>query len=341
MNSNSLHSITNTLMANPKGLLAADESNKSICKRFLALNIDCNEDSRRHYRQLLFSTPNIAQYISGIILYDETIRQSNDHDVSFVKSLTDQGIIPGIKVDKGLVDLTNFAGETTTEGLDDLATRLREYYSLGARFTKWRAAFAIDELNNLPSSTAIHANIHSLARYVTLVQAAGMVPIVEPEVLYDGQHSIKSSQEVTSQVLRILFDTLKAYRVDLSGIILKTSMVLAGKANPHQSKPEEVAKTTLQVLKERVPEEIGGIVFLSGGQSPTQATNNLNAIGLAGPQPWPISFSFSRAVQEPALNAWQGKSKNIRLAQNQFIELLRANSEAREGKYLSNNNLTK
>ncbi len=328
----SLQDIAKHLMKTPKGLLAADESNNSCDKRFAALGITTNEETRRMYRQLLFTTPNFAQYINGVILYDETIRQKSDDGVLFTQLLQDLGVIPGIKVDTGLVDFTNFEGETITGGLDGLSDRLSEYYEMGARFTKWRAAFSIDEKNRLPSLIAIHANLNQMARYATLAQAAGMVPIVEPEVIFTGKHSIKTSEEVTSLVLRVLFDTLKAYRTDLSGLILKTSMVLAGKDNTVQSTPEEVAHSTLKVLRERVPRETAGVVLLSGGQTPQQATANLNSISLGGKQHWPITFSFSRAVQEPALKAWGGKSKNIVKAQKLFAERLAANSLARMGK---------
>lgn len=323
-----LQSIVSALMAKPKGILAADESNKSCTKRFEALNIESNEQSRRVYRQLLLTTPSFAQYISGVIFYDETIRQTTDDGTPFSKLLTSQDIIPGIKVDTGLVELTNFAPETITEGLDGLSNRLNEYYKMGARFTKWRAALQIDPQAKLPSLTAIHANCSTMARYATLVQDADMVPIVEPEVLYEGNHSIRECSGALSTTLRILFETLQAYKVDLSGLILKTSMVLAGSSNPNQSTPEEVTQATLQVLSERVPKEVGGIVFLSGGQSPEQATDNLSTITKAGKQPWPITFSFSRAVQDPALKTWAGNAQNTAQAQAEFTKRLVANSQA-------------
>ncbi len=332
---NSLSSIASQLLSDPKGLLAADESTKSANKRFAALNIEQSEEMRRLYRQMLFTTPNVAQYISGVIFYDETIRQTTDDGKPFADYLQEQGIIPGIKVDGGLVDLPNFPGETVTEGLDGLAERLTEYYKMGARFTKWRAAFVIDEAGKLPTSTAIHANLHAMARYASLAQAAGMVPIVEPEVLYDGTHSQKACQDTLSVVLRVLFELLTAYKVDLSGVILKSSMVLAGKDNPQQSDPHAVANATLGVFNERVPKDIAGIVFLSGGQSPDMATANLNAIGSAGKQPWPITFSFSRAVQDPVMAKWDGKSQNVAEAQKIFAQLLANNSFARDGKFTS------
>lgn len=337
MDTPSIQSISSQLMQSPKGLLAADESNKSITKRFEALGIACNVESRRSYRQMLLTTPKFAQYISGVIFYDETIKQNTDTGQSFVDLLTSQGIIPGIKVDSGLVELNNFAPETITSGLDGLAERLKDYYTIGARFTKWRAAFSIDQAANKPSATALHANMHALAQYASLVQSTGMVPIVEPEVLYDGDHSLEQSQEVTTHVLRVLFDTLKAYKVDLTGLILKTSMVLAGKNSTKQSSTQEIATATLRVLNDRVPHETAGIVFLSGGQTPSQASSNLNAITQSGKQPWPISFSFSRAVQEPALNTWRGEATNIELAQAKFSAALATNSLARDGKLNTKN----
>ncbi|MBI2798328.1 fructose-bisphosphate aldolase class I [Candidatus Saccharibacteria bacterium] len=332
MSANSdLAKIAKDLMADPRGLLAADESNKSAEKRFAALRIPSSPEMRRRYRHLLFTAPNFAQYISGVILYDETIRQKTNSGIKFTKYLRRQGIAVGIKVDKGLVPFTNFEPETITEGLDGLAERLDEYYKMGARFTKWRAAFQIDSKLRLPTAAAIHANLNQMARYACLVQSAGMVPIVEPEVLYEGNHSLETCEQVVSQVLRVLFDLLIAYRVDLKGVILKTSMVLAGHDSSRPSSPSDVAKATVRVLRQRVPKEVAGIVFLSGGQTPRQATEDLNAIARAGKEPWPISFSYSRAVQEPALSTWRGKKRNIAPAQIAFIERLALNSLARDG----------
>lgn len=331
MSNPSLQSIASQLMASPKGLLAADESNKSAKKRFDALNIPCTEETRRQYRQMLITSPKFAQYISGVIFYDETIRQTNDDGTAFTKLLENNLVIPGIKVDGGLVDLPNFAGETITEGLDGLAARLNEYYKMGARFTKWRSAFSIDEAARLPTPTAIHANLNVMARYAAIVQSAGMVPIVEPEVLFDGNHSIKASADTLSLVLRVLFELLLAYRVDLTGLILKTSMVLAGKDATNQSTPQEVGQATLDILNKRVPKDVAGIVFLSGGQSPEQATANLAAVASAGQQPWPITFSFSRAVQDRAIAEWAGKAENVVSAQDQLMSRIVANSNARQG----------
>jgi fructose-bisphosphate aldolase class I len=328
----SLNSIARALMADPKGLLAADESTKSCCKRFDALKIPCNDESRRQWRQILCMSPNINRYISGVILYDETIRQSVDGGVTFAKALEQNGVIPGIKVDKGLVPMDNFDPQTITEGLDGLAERLNEYYQMGARFTKWRSAFQIGP--NSPSLSVIRANLVVMARYASMVQTAGMVPIVEPEVLYDGDHSIEQAYRVICQVLDILFEQLELLKVDLSGLILKTSMVLAGKESKLSS-PDEVAEYTLKALNKCVPHKVAGIVFLSGGQAPEQASANLNAIGLRGHQPWPITYSYSRAVQDPVMKLWKGKQANTKKAQTKFIQLLAQNSAARNGEYTS------
>ncbi len=326
-----LHTTIQALFASQKGLLAADESSKSAQKRFDALNIPCNEETRRQYRQMLLTTPGVAQYLSGVIFYDETLRQATDSGQSFPAYLKEQGIIPGIKVDKGLVPLDNYPDETITEGLDGLADRLKEYFELGARFAKWRAAFKVTD--TLPSQGALHANLHTMARYASVCQTAGIVPIVEPEVMYDGEHTIFRAHEVTEAALKLLVQLLRAYRVDLNNCIVKTSMVLAGKSAPTQSTPAEVAEHTLTVLTAALPPEIGGVVFLSGGQTPVQARDNLQAIGLAGKQPWPITFSFSRAVQDPAMKEWAGKQENIPAAQKIYFELTRDCALARDGKF--------
>jgi fructose-bisphosphate aldolase class I len=276
-------------------------------------------------------SPNIDLYISGVILYDETIRQKTDDGLSFADALSKTGIIPGIKVDMGLVPMDNFEPATITEGLDGLSIRLKEYYDLGARFTKWRSAF---DINNELSESVVRANMLVMARYASIAQTAGMVPIVEPEVLYEGQHSIEKSAKYTEMVIKILFEELDMLKVNLSGLILKTSMVLAGNKSP-VSKPEEVASATLKVLNSAVPKEVPGIVFLSGGQSPDQATANLNSIGSQGEQPWPITYSYSRAVQDPVLKLWKNKAVNIKKAQVKFSQLLAQNSAARNGDYLN------
>jgi len=317
------------MMADPKGLLAADESAKTCQKRFDALKIACTPESRRQWRQLLCMSPNIELYISGVILYDETIRQKTDDGTPFAKALAKNGIIPGIKVDMGLVPMDNFEPATITEGLDGLSIRLKEYYDMGARFTKWRSAFDISE--DL-SEAVVRANLTIMARYASMVQAAGMVPIVEPEVLYEGSHSIEKSAKYTQMVLKILFEELDMFKVNLSGLVLKTSMVLAGSKST-KSKPSEVADNTLKVLNAAVPKEVAGIVFLSGGQNPEQATANLNAIGLQGDQPWPITYSYSRAVQDPVLKLWRNRAANTKKAQAKFSQLLAQNSAARNGEY--------
>ncbi len=320
------------LFVEPKGILAADESPKNATGRLQSLHIASTPEIRRTYRQILFETPDFAQYVSGVILHDETFWQKNDQNMSFVEYLASQGILAGIKVDCGLVPFTNFEPETITEGLDGLDQRLHKYATAGASFTKWRAAFQINQANSLPSMAAIHANLNIMARYAALAQSNNLVPLVEPEILYDGDHTIEQAAEVTSNVLRILFDILSAYKVDLDNVILKTSMVLAGKDSKKQSSPDQVAQNTLDVLRLRVPNELGGIVFLSGGQSPEQACQNLNAIDSQGTQPWPITFSFSRAVQDPAMKVWAGEAKNAAAAQKEFARWLHTNSLARRGK---------
>ena len=323
-------------MATPRGILAADESNKSADKRFASLNIPSSPETHRKYRQLLLTAPGIEEYLSGVIFYDETIRQATDDGTPFPQYLLGKGILPGIKVDKGLIPLDNFPDETITEGLDGLAARLKEYYDLGARFAKWRSAFAVTD--SLPSKGAIHANMHVMARYAAICQSAGIVPIVEPEVIYDSNHSLDRSKEVTQEAIQICIAMLQAYRVDLTGVILKTSMVLAGKTAEQQSTPQEVATATLEVLKAAVPSEIAGIVFLSGGQTPLQARDNLQAIGSLGKQAWPITYSFSRAVQDPAMKAWGGKDENIQNAQATYFEFTKNASLARQGKFVASAN---
>ncbi len=314
-----------------KGILAADESTKSANARLEALGLPTNEETRRSWRQLLLTTPNLSDFISGVILYDETIHQNTDDGASFSKYLLAKDIIPGIKVDMGLVDLTNFPEEKITEGLDGLEQRLSEYARLGARFAKWRAAFKIG--TDIPTEAAVHANGNVFGRYASICQAHGIVPIIEPEVLFDGSHSLEQAERVTTRVLSTTIDITRAYRVDLRGVIIKTSFVLAGKAHSRQSTAEAVAAATLRTLKAAVPPEVGAVVFLSGGQSPTQATANLNALGLAGHQAWPMTFSFSRAVQDPAMKTWLGKANNVAQAQKVFYHRLACNSAARTGQY--------
>lgn len=327
-----LYATIDHLFEDNKGILAADESTKSANKRLEALGIAPDAESRRSWRELLFSTPNLDDFISGVILYDETIRQKHRNGANFAKFLAAKGIIPGIKVDMGLVDLTNFPNETITEGLDGLEARLREYYAMGARFAKWRAAFAIS--STTPSEAAIHANANVFGRYASLCQANGIVPIIEPEVLYDGPHSIEEALKATTHVLKTTLEVVEAYGVDLKAVILKTSMVLAGAKHSGPSTPQEVAAATLQTLHSAVPSEVGGVVFLSGGQSPAQATANLNEIGKHdSKEPWPITYSFSRAVQDPVMHTWRGKAENAKDAQKIFYHRLACNSAARHGAY--------
>lgn len=314
-----------------KGLLAADESNASCAKRFEALNIPCTETTRRNYREMLFTTPHIGQYISGVILYDETIRQKSQHGPSLVSILETSSIIPGIKVDKGVIDLENFPDEKITEGLDGLKSRVEEYYQLGARFAKWRAVIKIT--NNLPTPTAILANTEAFARYSAICQSAGLVPIVEPEVLFEGNHSIERSEQVLTEVLKALFHDLELHRVNLPGLILKSSFVLAGLESSQPSTSDEIAHATLRVFKSTVPHNVGGIVFLSGGQPPIESTKNLQAIAKLGPHPWPITFSYSRALQQQSLEAWAGESQNIIKSQSIFLQRAHLNSLASIGKY--------
>ncbi len=326
-----LQAIAASLLASGKGILAADESTATMNKRLEAVHAATTDEMRRTYRQLLFTAPRIEQYLSGVILYDSSIRNATDDGVPFPDLLTARGIIPGIKVDKGTVPLENFPGEVVTEGLDGLSERLTEYYSLGARFTKWRAVVTIGK--DIPTPQCLSVNAVLLSRYAALSQAVGMVPIVEPEVILHGDHSLERAREVTTQTLTTLFSALKDYRIDLSGLILKSSMVLAGDTSKQQSSPEEVADATLRTFKEAVPPEVPGIVFLSGGQTPRQATENLEAIARQGAQPWKLTFSYSRAIEEPVLAAWKGEAANTEVAQKVLLHRLAMNSKAQTGDY--------
>lgn len=318
-------------MGEGKGILAADASAGSMNKRLREVGVEEDEESRRRYRQLLFSTPELTNYVSGVILYDGTMRQSTDDGEPFGLMLERLGMIPGIKVDKGKVDLPNFSGEQVTEGLDGLGMRLDEYYELGARFTKWRAVIHIGD--GLPTPEALRANAHALARYAALVEETHMVPIIEPEVLLDGDHSIETCGEVLQTTLATVFEELMMYRVSLNSTILKTSMVLPGKDSGIKATPQEVARETVRTLVASVPATTAGVVFLSGGQEPIEATENLQAIAQLGKQPWPMTFSYSRALQEPVLEAWRGSDKNTHEAQQAFLHRLACNVAAREGRY--------
>ena len=326
-----LESTARALVAPGKGILAADESTGTIKKRFDSIGVESTEETRRAYRELLFRTPGAEEYISGVILYDETIRQSASDGTPFPKLLASKGIIPGIKVDLGAKPLPLAEGETITEGLDGLRERLKEYHGLGARFAKWRATFSITD--GLPSDYCIWTNAHALARYAALCEGAGIVPIVEPEVLMDGTHTIERSYHVTSRVLKALYTELYDQRVDVEGTLLKPNMVLSGYDATERAGAEEVAEWTLKCFYKHVPAAVPGIVFLSGGQSDEDATANLNAMNALGPHPWQLSFSYGRALQAPALKAWGGKPENVEAAQRAYYHRAKMNSAARTGMY--------
>ncbi len=327
-----LYETVATLMAPGKGILAADESDASAGKRLAMVHLPNEPENRQDFRELLFTAPGIEEYLSGVILYDSSLRNFTDDGVPFPDVLTAKGIVPGIKVDRGTTDLHGFKGEVVTQGLDDLATRFAEYYDFGARFAKWRAVVTIDD-EDTPTDAAITMNAIMLARYAQIAQAAGIVPMVEPEVIHAGDHSIMRAEQVTTRTLQILFQTLMNYKVDLGGLILKSSMVLAGDMHPEQSSPEEVANATLRTFHMSVPYEVGGIVFLSGGQTPKRSTENLNAIAKLGEQPWPMTFSYSRALEEPVLTTWQGKPEHVPEAQKILLYASKMNSLASQGKY--------
>jgi fructose-bisphosphate aldolase class I len=320
------------LVAPGKGILAADESFGTIEKRFDAVGIESTEESRRNYREMLFTTPDVGEFLSGVILFDETIRQESSEGTPLPETLNSQGIIPGIKVDRGAKDMALFPGEKVTEGLDGLRERLEEYRGLGARFAKWRAVITIDE--GIPTKMCIDANAHALARYAALCQEQGLVPIVEPEVLIDGDHSIERCYEVTQQTLHSTFDELHEHRVEFSGMLLKPNMVISGKEAPQQAGVEEVARATVECLLRTVPAAVPGIVFLSGGQSDRQATAHLNAMNaLYENLPWELSFSYARALQDLPMKTWKGDPSNVEEAQRAFYHRAKMNSAARSGSY--------
>jgi fructose-bisphosphate aldolase class I len=328
---NDLHETAEALVAEGKGILAADESEGTIKKRFDSIGVESTEDNRRAYRQLLFTTDGVQEFISGVILFDETIRQSASDGTPFPELLSAKGIIPGIKVDKGAKPLAHAEGETVTEGLDGLRGRLEEYRELGARFTKWRAVITIGEA--IPSEYCVWTNAHALARYAALSQEAGLVPIVEPEVLMDGDHSLERSFEVTSRTLHAVFTELRDQRVQPEGMLLKPNMVLSGYSASNQASHALVAEETIRCFLRHVPAAVPGIVFLSGGQSDEDATANLNAMNAIGPHPWQLSFSYGRALQAPALKAWSGKPDNVEAAQRAYFHRAKMNSAARTGTY--------
>ena len=326
-----LYEIAAALLAPGKGILAADESDATAAKRLDMVHLPNTPENRRAWREAMLSTEGIEDYISGVIFYDSTIKDETSDGTPFADLLTARGIVPGIKVDLGIKDLHGFKGEVVTQGLDDLDKRFAEYYELGARFAKWRWVVTIDE-DELPTDASLKINAIMMTRYAQLAQAAGIVPVVEPEVIYEGDHSLAKAEMVTTRALQILFQTLMEYQVDLSGLILKSSMVLAGSKNGEQSTPEQVANATLRTFHMSVPHEVAGIVFLSGGQTPKQSTLNLNAIAKLGQQPWPITYSFSRAIEEPMLHAWGGKPENVPAAQKALLDNCKENSIASQGR---------
>lgn len=330
-NNTDLYTTVAQLMQSGKGILAADESDATAGKRLAISHLPNLPGNRQDFRELLFTAPGIEEYLSGVILYDTTLRESTDQGVPFADILVARGIVPGIKVDKGTIPIPNFEGEVVTQGLDGLDERFKEYYAIGARFAKWRGVIAIDQ--KIPTNECLEINAVQMAQYALIAQENGIVPMVEPEVLFPGLHSVEEAEEVTTRTLNILFTTLKKYRVDLKGLILKSSMVLAGETHKEQTTPDNVASATLRTFKLSVPRTVGGIVFLSGGQTPKRATENLQAIASYGKQAWPITFSYSRAIQEPVLIAWQGKSENIQLAQKTLLYRVKMNGLAQLGKY--------
>lgn len=332
-NSQQIIDTAKMLVAEDKGLLAMDESNPTCNKRFAKLGIPQTLEARRSYRELIVTTPGLGDSISGLILYDETIRQKKKDGTPFIKIIIDAGIIPGIKVDIGAKEMACHPGEKITEGLDGLRDRLKEYFQMGARFAKWRSVIAIGD--NIPSRGCIEANAHALARYAALCQEVGMVPVVEPEVLMDNEHSIELCYEVTEKVLLTVFNQLNTQRVMLEGIILKPNMVLPGLTCSKQKTVDEVADTTVNCLLRTIPAAVPGIAFLSGGQSPEMASSRLNAMNVRFKSrlPWALDFSFARAIQQPALEIWQGKNENVLAAQEVLYHRTMCNRAARRGEY--------
>lgn len=331
MNRSELETTARAMVAKGKGILAADESGGTIKKRFDTIKLESTEEARRTYREMLFTTAGAADYISGVIFYDETLRQKTKDGTPFPQYLSKLGIVPGIKVDAGAKPMANFPNETITEGLDGLRERLAEYYSLGARFAKWRAV--IDIADNIPSQFALEANAHALARYAALCQEANIVPIVEPEVLMDGAHSIERCEEVTSATLAATFAQLHSHRIHLEGMILKPNMVISGKKAATRAGRQQVAEATVRVLKRHVPSAVPGIAFLSGGQSSAEATEHLSLMNQLGPLPWQLTFSYGRALQEDALKAWGGKPENFAAGQKAFFRRAKFNGLAQTGSY--------
>jgi fructose-bisphosphate aldolase class I len=332
MMAGNLAEIAQSIVADGKGILAADETPHTITRRLAAHAIESTPDSRRAYREMLFCTPDISSFIGGVILQDETIRQRSATNVPLIDLLSDDGIVPGIKVDTGAHPLAGAPGELVTEGLDGLRNRLQEYRAMGARFAKWRAVIVIGD--GLPSARCVHSNAHALARYAALCQEQGLVPIVEPEVLMDGDHTLERCEEVTGRVLHEVFNALFDAQVSLPGMLLKPNMVTSGRDCETQATVEEVAAVTLRTLRQHVPPDVPGVVFLSGGQGPVLATRHLNAINLlAGPQAWKLSYSYGRALQDEALEVWQGRRENVAAGRRVFHHRARCDSAAALGSY--------
>ena len=332
MKTENLEGVARKLVVPGKGILAADESLGTMEKRLKSIDVPSSEENRRAFREVLFTTKGAGDFISGVILFDETIRQKTRDGRAFVKALEEQGIIPGIKVDKGTKAMANFPGEKITEGLDGLRERLTEYrQQLSARFTKWRAVITIGD--GIPTRSCIDTNAELLARYAALSQEADLVPIVEPEVLMDGTHTIERQFEVTERTLRSVFQALAVHRVVLEAMLLKPNMVVSGKECPQQASVQEVAEATVRCMKRVVPAAVPGLVFLSGGQSDLQATEHLNAMNRLEGLPWQLSFSYGRALQAPVLKAWKGDAANVAAAQQAFHHRAWCNSQARFGKY--------
>jgi fructose-bisphosphate aldolase class I len=332
MSNKSLEATVSALMAPGRGILAADESTGTIEKRFKSVSVPCTVETRRQYREMLFATPGLNDFISGVILFEETLQQRSSTDVPLPQMLAERGIVPGIKVDRGTLALPGFCGEKVTEGLDGLAQRLAEYKKLGARFAKWRAVLAIGA--GVPTAQAIAMNAATLAHYAAICQEQGLVPIVEPEVLMDGDHSIETCARVSEQVLHEVFHALHRQRVALELMLLKPNMVVPGASCTEQATHDEVAAVTLACLRRTVPAAVPGVYFLSGGQSERMATANLNAMNVGSvKQPWVLSFSYGRALQAPVLKAWRGATENHAMAQQALAKRARLNASAREGRY--------
>ncbi len=331
MNLNELKKIAQAMIAPGKGILAIDESMGTCTKRFEALGIKCNEENRRQYRQLLVTAPEAEKWLSGIILFDETLRQKTDDGILFTEVLKNRGIIPGIKVDKGAKDLALHRGEKITEGLDGLRERLREYKTLGAQFAKWRAVITIGK--DMPSDACLDGNCHALARYAALCQEAGVVPMVEPEILLEGDHSIEKCYEVSTETWMTLFEELEEQGVSPEGIILKTSMILPGKNHEEQADLQTIAEMTVKGLIESLPHNLAGVVFLSGGQSDKEATIRLNKMNQLSKHPWPLSFSYGRSIQRPALETWAKDRSAVSEAQKKLVHRAKCNAYAAKGEY--------